>query len=145
MNEPSQPHQFYQYLRKVCISTLIIFIITFVQLYWSVGALAHQMSSACLECSFFEDAVLMSLVSAILISGIIALAFFIKNIYAKALVEFTTLTIVWTFMNYSVFVDREASWSTYDFNAEIQYTLSVSMVPVIILGCVCIFLLRYKK
>ncbi|REC41998.1 hypothetical protein DRF67_20900 [Chryseobacterium pennipullorum] len=103
------------------------------------------MSSACLECSFFEDAVLMSLVSAILISGIIALAFFIKNIYAKALVEFTTLTIVWTFMNYSVFVDREASWSTYDFNAEIQYTLSVSMVPVIILGCVCIFLLRYKK
>lgn len=143
--ETSKPHPFYLFSKRLFISITIISVVTFVQFYWSMGTLSERMSSGCLDCSFFEDAVFMSLLTGVFLSAVFFLFFFIKKKLFKAGIEFLLLIFVWLFWNYSIFVDRESSWSTYDFNAEIQYTISLSFFPVIFLGCLCILLLHYQE
>ncbi|MDR6372006.1 hypothetical protein J2795_004540 [Chryseobacterium bernardetii] len=87
----------------------------------------------------------MSVITGIFLSVIFCLFSFIKRILIKIGIEFILLIFVWLFWNYSIFVDRESSWSTYDFNAEIQYTISLSFFPVLFLGCLCISLLHYQE
>lgn len=118
---------------------------TFVQLYWAMGKLSDNTSSSCLECSFFEDAFLMSLLTGFFFSILFSIFSLLKNIYLKATIEFILLAAVWLFWNYTIFVERESSWSTYLFNEEIYYTISQSILPVIVLGCISIILLHCKE
>ena len=141
----SKPHQFYSFLKKWLINTIFISPLTFLQFYWSMGTFSDRMSSGCLECLFAEDALFMSVITGIFLSVIFCSFSFIKRILIKIGIEFILLIFVWLFWNYSIFVDRESSWSTYDFNAEIQYTISLSFFPVFFLGCLCISLLHYQE
>lgn len=143
--DQSKSHRFYIFLKRFSFLLIMIFIITFFQIYWSMGTLSDHMSSGCPDCSFFEDAVFMALIAGIFLSVVFSLLFFIKKIFLKACIEFLVLIFVWLFWNYSLFVDRESSWSTYDFNSEIQYTVSLSFFPVILLGCLCIMIIHYRK
>jgi hypothetical protein len=143
--ETSKPHPFYLFSKRLFISITIISVVTFVQFYWSMGTLSERMSSGCLDCSFFEDTLFMSLLTGVFLSALFFLFFFIKKKLFKAGIEFLLLIFVWLFWNYSIFVDRESSWSTYDFNSEIQYTVLFSLFPVILLGSLCILLLYYTE
>ncbi|MFP3593644.1 hypothetical protein [Chryseobacterium sp. SIMBA_038] len=60
-------------------------------------------------------------------------------------IEFILLVTLWLFWNYSIFVEREYSWSTYLFKEEIYITILQSIFPVIVLGCVSIILLHFKE
>lgn len=137
--------RFLVFLKKISISILIIFGITLMQFYWSMGNLSDHMSSGCVECSFLEDAVFMSFLTGMFLSSVFILFSFIKKIFVRIAIEFLMLCFIWIFWNYSIFVDRESLWSTYDFNAEMYYTLSQSIFPVIILGLISICLLHYGK
>ncbi|WP_433628056.1 hypothetical protein [Chryseobacterium cucumeris] len=138
-------NQFYSFLKRWFISTTFISVVTFLQFYWSMGTLSERVSSGCIDCSFFEDAVYISLIAGGFLSIIFSLLFFVKKIFFKASVEFLFLIFVWLFWNYTLFVDRESSWSTYDFNSEIQYTISLSFLPVTVLGCLCVVILHYQE
>ncbi|PWN63675.1 hypothetical protein C1631_022160 [Chryseobacterium phosphatilyticum] len=118
---------------------------TCIETYWSMRQLADNMSSGCLSCSFLEDVVIISFLTSILLSVIFSLLFFIKRFFLKTVIQLLLLIIMWLFWNYSIFVDRESSWSTYDTKSEIYYTISMSIFPVSLLGCFCILLLHYKK
>ncbi len=142
--EQSKPRRFCSLLKSLSVGTVVISAVTMVQLYWSMGTLSDRISSVCLECRFAEDALWMSLISGIFLSTVFSL-FSLKKIVIKVSFEFFLLVCVWLFWNYSLFVDRESSCSTYDFNTEIQYTVSLSFFPVIFLGCLCILLLYYQK
>lgn len=143
--EQSQSHRFYSVLKRLSINAVLISAVTFVQFYWSMGTFSDRMSSGCLECWFVEDALFMSMITGIFLSVIFSLFSFIKKVLVKMSIEFLLLSFVWLFWNYSIFVDRESSWSTYEFNTEIQYTLSLSFLPVIFLGCLCVSLLHYQE
>ncbi len=110
-----------------------------------MGRLSGHMSSGCLECSFFEDAVWISFFSGMLLSIIFSVLSFIKNAAIKVSIEFLLLIVTWFFLNYSIFVDRESSWSSYDFKSEMYYTLSLSLFPAILSGSMCILLLHYNE
>ncbi len=138
----SKPHTF---LKRCSFSFIIISILTLVQIYWSMGNFSDRMSSSCLECSFFENAAFMSLIAGIFLSAAFSLFYFIKKIFLKICIEFLLLLFVWLFWNYSIFTDRESSWSTYDFNSEIHYTVLQSFFPVLVLGCLCILILHYQE
>ncbi|WP_126653812.1 hypothetical protein [Chryseobacterium aureum] len=142
--EQSKLRRFCSLLKSLSVGTVVISAVTMVQLYWSMGTLSDRISSGCPECRFAEDALWMSLISGIFLSTVFSL-FSLKKIVIKVSFEFFLLVCVWLFWNYSLFVDRESSWSTYDFNTEIQYTVSLSFFPVIFLGCLCILLLHYQK
>lgn len=141
----SKSKQFYSFLKRWFVSTAFISLITFLQFYWSMGTFSDRISSGCPECSFFEDAVFISLITGSFLSIVFSLFFFVKRVFIKAFIEFLLLAFVWLFWNYALFTDRESSWSTYDLTSEIQYTVSLSYLSVILLGCLCIWILHYQE
>lgn len=148
MNNIEHPHYFLRFspfLKRFSINVIIIFTATMLQFYWSMGELSENMSSSCMSCGFFEDNVFMSVCTGIFLSVIFPLFSFIKKAYIKTLIEFLLLILIWILWNHSIFVDREASWSTYDFESEMHYTLSLSCIPIIILGSGCVFLLHLRE
>lgn len=144
-SEPIKKSRFLPFLKRFSISTVIIFLVTILQIYWSMGRLADQMSSSCMSCGFLDDAVFMSFLTGIFLSAVFILFNSVQKYFIKYIVEFLLLISIWIFWNYSVFVDRESSWSTYDFQSEMYYTFSQSFFPVTILGFGCILLLHFKE
>lgn len=132
-----------KHLKKILSIPLPIFISTFLEIYWSVGKFSGRMSSGNPDASFFDDAYLMSLFTAIFLTFIFLLLSSIKNTYLKNAIEFILLISSWFFWNYTVFVDRESSWSTYTFKEELYYTFYISIFPVLILSIAVIFILNY--
>ncbi|MBF4486539.1 hypothetical protein IRZ78_17090 [Flavobacterium sp. CSZ] len=130
-------------LKKPLSIGLIFFISTFLEIYWAVGEFSGRMSSGNPDASFFDDAYLMSLFTTIFLTILFLFLSLIKNIYFKVTIQFIFLISVWFFWNYTVFVDRESSWSTYRFNEELHYTLSVSILPIMVLSIPTIFGLNY--
>ncbi|ANF53055.1 hypothetical protein A0O34_03520 [Chryseobacterium glaciei] len=133
------------FLKKNGISFFIVFIATFLQTYWAMGRLSDNTSSGCLDCSFFEDAFFISLLIGFFLSILFSIFSLLKNLYLKIVIEFILLVALWLFWNYTIFVERESSWSTYLFKEEIYITILQSILPVIILGCISIILLHFKE
>lgn len=136
---------FFKFLKKIVIIGSVIFVATFLQAYWAMGEFSDRMSSGCLDCSFSYDVFMISLMTSIFLSILFLILHSIKNKYLKIAIEFVLLISVWFFWNYTIFVDRESSWSTYLFNQEVNYTLHCSFLPVLILTSAVLFVLNYKK
>jgi len=134
-----------KWLKKSLLILLILFPATFLELYWSMGQLSDHTSSSCLECSFFEDAFLIALMSGIFLTLLFSLLSLIKNLFIEAAASFIMMASVWFFWNYTLFVERESSWSTYLFKEELHITAYLSFLPVIILGCISITLLYFRE
>jgi hypothetical protein len=130
-------------LKKSLSIGLLIFISTILEIYWSLGSFSGRISSGNPDASFFDDAYLMSLFTTVFLTFLFLLISLIKNIYLKITAQFLVLISVWFFWNYTVFVDRESSWSTYTFNEELLYTLHISILPVLILSVVTVSALNY--
>lgn len=130
-------------LKKLFITAIAIFVVTFIEIYWSMESLSQRNSSGCLDCSFFNDASLMSFISTIFLIIVFLFLSFTKNNPFKIILQILFLISVWFFWNYTIFVDRESSWSTYLFKEELLYTLSLSFLPILILSLITAFGLHY--
>jgi hypothetical protein len=132
-----------QVLKKTLFIVLLFFAGTFIELYWSMGKFSERMSSGCLDCTFIEDVYLISLLTSIFLTIAFLLLSLIKKMYLKSVVELVLLLSIWDFWNYSIFVDRESSWSTYTLKEELIYTFSLSILPVVALSIAVIFSINY--
>jgi len=132
------------FLKKFAFYFLVISAGTYLQVYWAMGYLSDRTSSSCLDCSFVVDTLFVSLFSAVLIGLIFILISRIKNLYLKLILGFLLFASWWLFIDYSDFVERESSWSTYLFEEEIQITLIQSFFPILIMSVIVIFILNYK-
>lgn len=133
------------FLKRFSVLAIIIFITTFLQLYWSMGHLSESMSSACLECWLIEDIFIMSVLTAVFLAVIFSvIPSRGKNIF-KMIVEFLLLVLVWFYWDYIIFVERESSWSTYLFREEINVVIYFSFFPISILSVVVVFLMNIKS
>ncbi|KFC21349.1 hypothetical protein [Epilithonimonas lactis] len=133
-----------RFLRQILFVAAIIFAASFLQFYWSMGHLSERMSSSCLECWFVEDAFYMSSITAVLLAIIFRFLNKIRSKIFIIVIQFLLLITIWSFWDYSVFVDRESSWSTYLFNEELYYVGTYSILPILILSFLSIFLINYK-
>lgn len=132
-------------LKKFAFYFLVITAGTYLQVYWAMGYLSDRISSSCLDCSFALDTLFISLFSAVFLSLIFVLISRIKNLYLKLIPEFLLLASWWFFLDYSDFVERESSWSTYLFEEEVQITLIQGFFPILIMSVIVIFILNYKS
>lgn len=132
-------------LKRIFFVVFIIFATTFLQTYWAMGDLSDRMSSRCLDCSFFEETLFSSLFFALILTILFFITSMIKNIFLKISLQFVFLVSVWFFLNYTIFVERESSWSTYLFNEELYYTLYYSLLPTLVLALVVLLVLDNKK
>lgn len=130
-------------LKKSLFIGLLIFFTTILEIYWSVGNFSDRMSSGNPDASFFDDAYLMSLFTTVFLTFLFLMVSLLKNKSLKITIELILFISVWFFCNYTVFVDRESSWSTYTFKEELLYTFSVSALPILVLSIPTVFGLNY--
>ena len=131
-------------LKKILLIGIIIFASSFLQFYWAMGHLSVNMSSACLECWFLEDVFIISFVSAIFLAIIFAILPLGMNRIFKVGFQFLLLISIWFFWDYSIFVERESSWSTFLFDEEIHYVFHYSALPILVLALVATFVMQLK-
>lgn len=136
-------HKIFSFIKKPLLIAVLLFVFTLVEIYWAMGSFSDKPSSACLDCSFFDDAYLMTLFSTVFLSIVFLALSFIKNSYLKFLLQLLILILVWFFWNYTLFVDRESAWSTYLFREEIMYTITLSFFPILILSIAAVITLNY--
>lgn len=142
MNQTVKP-KIVSFFKKLIIIAFLLFIFTFIEIYWTMGSLSERISSGNPDSHFFDDAYLLSVFTTVFLTIVFLLFTFIKNKYLKITIELISLISVWFFWNYSIFVDRESSWSTYLFKEELLYTLSLSFLPIWVLSIVTVFTLHY--
>ncbi|MGN7810167.1 hypothetical protein [Flavobacterium sp. 22076] len=142
MNQTVKP-KIVSFFKKLIIIAFLLFIFTFIEIYWAMGSLSERISSGNPDSHFFDDAYLVSVFTTVFLTIVFLLFTFIKNKYLKITIELISLISVWFFWNYSIFVDRESSWSTYLFKEELLYTLSLSFLPIWVLSIVTLFTLHY--
>lgn len=136
-------NKIFLFSKKPILIGALLFISTMIEIYWSMGNFSEQMSSGNPDASFFDDAYLMSLFTTVFLVFLFLLLSLIKNNYLKITLQLLLFISVWFFWNYTVFVDRESSWSTYTFKEELLYTLSVSVFPTLTLSIITVFVLNY--
>lgn len=138
-----QDHRMILLLKKYVLTVLLLFMVTFLELYWAMGSFSEKTSSGCLDCSFRADVYFLSLFTTVFLVIVFLIFSFIKNLYLKNVLQFLVLTGTWFFWNYIIFVDRESSWSTYTLSEEIHYTLSYSILPILVLSFITVFASHY--
>ncbi|MDQ6528967.1 hypothetical protein [Flavobacterium sp. LHD-85] len=136
-------HKIFLLLKKLILIAVFLFVFTFLEIYWAMGSFSERMSSGCLDCSFFDDAYLMSVFTTIFLTIVFLFLTLIKNKYLQIGLEFICLIFLWFLWDYGIFVDRESAWSTYLLNEEIMYTLSFSFFPILVLSTVMLVALHY--
>lgn len=132
-----------QFLKRSLAIPLLIFLTTFIEIYWAMGSLSERVSSGNPDSSFFDDAYLMSVFTTIILTVVFLLFYFIRNKPIRITIQLLCLISVWFFWNYCIFVDRESSWSTYLFKEELHYTFSLSFLPIVVLSIVVLFGLKF--
>ncbi len=132
------------FLKRILLVALVVFVATFLQFYWSMGKLSDRISSSCLECWFVEDAFKMSLITAVFLLIIFKFISSINKVL-KIITQFLLLISVWFFWDFTIFVERESSWSTYLFNEELYYVATFSTMPILVLSFVTIFVINSEK
>ncbi|MCP2028033.1 small-conductance mechanosensitive channel [Flavobacterium sp. HSC-32F16] len=130
-------------MKKFILIALLIFIATFIEMYWAMGSLSERMSSGNPDSAFFDDAYLISVFTTVFLTVVFLALNFIKKTYLKIAIQLICIISIWYFWNYSIFIDRESSWSTYLFKEELLYTLSLSFFPIWVLSIVLVIALNY--
>ena len=102
------------------------------------------MSSACMTCSFFEDAFYLAIM---LVIFVMILFLALQKLNVKRPIYFWIMIPVciffWWMTDYSIFNDREASWSTYT-NLEIHYIIGIrSGLAIAIFSVLHYFMLKF--
>lgn len=133
----------FSFIKNLIIIAVLIFVSTFIEIYWAMNSLSERMSSGSPDSHFFDDVYFISVFTTIILTILFLLFTLIKKAYLKITIELICLILVWFFWNYSIFVDRESSWSTYLFREEILHTLFLSFFPILVLSLVTIFSLHY--
>ncbi len=140
---PNLKPKILSFLKKLITIAFLLFVFTFVEIYWSMQSLSERISSGNPDSHFFDDAYLISVFTTVFLTIIFMFLAFIKKIHLKITAQLLIIISTWFFWNYSIFVDRESSWSTYLFKEEIMHTLSLSFFPILVLSIVMVFVLNY--
>ena len=103
-------------LLKYILFLIAIFVTDVVFLFLSMKDYEGGMSSSCLECSLGEDIFVFLLVKMGVLAVLLTLLFRVVNrsVYLYGLILIFLLSTLY-YINYMLFVDRVAAWSTYSF------------------------------
>ena len=105
-----------QKLLKYILFLIAIFVTDVVFLFLSMKDYNGGMSSSCLECSLGEDIFVFLLIKMGVLAVLLTLLFRVVNrsVYLYGFILIFLLSTLY-YINYRLFVDRVAAWSTYSF------------------------------
>ena len=105
-----------QKLLKYILFLIAIFVTDVVFLFLSMKDYEGGMSSSCLECSLGEDIFVFLLIKMGVLAVLLTFLFRVvkRSVYLYGLILLFLLSTLY-YINYRLFVDRVAAWSTYSF------------------------------
>ena len=105
-----------QKLLKYVLFIMAIFVTDAVFLFLSMKDYKDSMSSSCLECSLGEDIFVFLLIKIGVLGVLLTLLYRVvkRSVYLYGLILLFLLSTLY-YINYMLFVDRVAAWSTYSF------------------------------
>ena len=105
-----------QKLLKYILFLIAIFVTDLVFLFLSMKDYEGGMSSSCLECSLGEDIFVFLLIKMGVLAVLLTFLFRVvkRSVYLYGLILIFLLSTLY-YINYILFVDRVAAWSTYSF------------------------------
>ena len=105
-----------QKLLKYILFLIAIFVTDVVFLFLSMKDYEGGMSSSCLECALGEDIFVFLLIKMGVLVVLLTLLFRVvkRSVYLYGLILLFLLSTLY-YINYMLFVDRVAAWSTYSF------------------------------
>ena len=105
-----------QKLLKYILFLIAIFVTDVVFLFLSMKDYEGGMSSSCLECSLGEDIFVFLLIKMGVLVVLLTLLFRVvkRSVYLYGFILIFLLSTLY-YINYRLFVDRVAAWSTYSF------------------------------
>ena len=105
-----------QKLLKYILFLIAIFVTDVVFLFLSMKDYEGGMSSSCLECSLGEDIFVFLLIKIGVLGVLLTLLYRVvkRSVYLYGLILLFLLSTLY-YINYMLFVDRVAAWSTYSF------------------------------
>ena len=103
-------------LLKYILFLIAIFVTDVVFLFLSMKDYNGGMSSSCLECSLGEDIFVFLLIKMGVLAVLLTLLFRVvkRSVYLYGFILIFLLSTLY-YINYMLFVDRVAAWSTYSF------------------------------
>ena len=103
-------------LLKYILFLIAIFVTDVVFLFLSMKDYEGGMSSSCLECSLGEDIFVFLLIKMGVLAVLLTFLFRVvkRSVYLYGLILIFLLSTLY-YINYRLFVDRVAAWSTYSF------------------------------
>ena len=105
-----------QKLLKYILFLIAVFVTDVIFLFLSMKDYKGCMSSSCLECSLAEDIFVFLLIKIGVLAVLLTLLFRVvkRSVYLYGLILLFLLSTLY-YINYMLFVDRVAAWSTYSF------------------------------
>ena len=105
-----------QKLLKYILFLIAVFVTDVIFLFLSMKDYTGGMSSSCLECSLGEDIFVYLLIKIGVLGVLLTLLFRVvkRSVYLYGLILLFLLSTLY-YINYMLFVDRVAAWSTYSF------------------------------
>lgn len=125
--------------------TVVFFVFLFTTSYLSMRSFSDDVSSSCMDCSYWSEVLFYSIICTILIPVILFAANklnFKKFINPIIIILFLVLTF---FGNMSIFSDRVSAWSSYSTQDEIIAVLSSSGLQIVIGAVLLFFVIRSFK
>lgn len=119
---------------KIIIFCIVFYILGCLQSYMGLYSLKDNLSSSCMECSFFKEVLQVNSLNFIGMFCVLIAAKFCKT-GKKTLVILVTIffSILSVVINSEIFNSREASWSTFSYPEIIMYGIS-SLFPFIVIS-----------
>ncbi|MFM9401914.1 hypothetical protein ACKLNQ_08195 [Myroides odoratimimus] len=118
---------------------LLFIIMSFVQTSIAMYRFKDQPSGD-ITFSFFQDILLGALFISLFYILLLVFIMKIPRFSIQIIIHSILLVGLWFLQNLSVFMDREASWSTYSFTESISYTWMYSRVSLLCALVIYIFL-----
>lgn len=130
---------------KVLLYAGVFMVLSYIQTIVSMYRLKDQPTGD-LTYNFFTDVFVGSIVAGLFYMLFTCFIVRIKNFNIQLLIHGILASILWFLTNLSVFLEREASWSTYTLSESVFYTLNDSCIMLaLVLVVFCITLFCYNR
>lgn len=117
--------------RSILLYLILFMVISIGQTYVSMYKFSDNISGD-LKTGYLEGIIEGALVCSVLYLPFVIFITRIKSFRTQVIIHSIIVVLLLLIQSHSVFVDREAGWSTYTFSESVRYTVRYSFLPVLV-------------
>lgn len=122
----------------------LFIVLSIIQTYIAMYRFSDQLSGD-LTTGYLEGIAIGALICSVLYLPFVIFITRIKSFSLQLIIHSIIVALLLLIQSHSVFVDREAGWSTYSFSESLSYTMMYSFLPIlvsILIFCILSFFMK---